>query len=156
MSDTLKEEFYDRLEEARAGMLSANGAPAVPMSHYADDDGGPIWFITAKGTDLAKSAQTSVPAQYQLASAGEGLYARVDGSLVCVEDPAQLDRLWNAIAAAWFEGGKQDPDVQLMRFDPREAEVWTTGGTAQFLYEVAKSHLTDEKPDMGRHGTITF
>lgn len=156
MPNDIKEEFWDRLEDTRAGMLSADGAPAVPMSHYADDDGGPIWFITAKGTDVAQSAEQPVAAQYLVSSANEGLYARIDGTLTCVTDPAKLDTLWNAIAAAWFEGGKQDPDVQLMRFDPKEAEVWTTGGTMQFLYEVTKAHVTDEKPDMGKHGTITF
>lgn len=156
MSDTIKKEFWDRLADARAGMLSADGAPAVPMSHYADADHGPIWFITAKETDLARAATTAVPAQYQIASAAAGLYARVDGTLVCVTDAAQLEKLWNSVAAAWFEGGKQDADVQLMRFDLAQAEIWTTGGTMQFLYEITKANMTDEMPDMGRHATVAF
>jgi len=44
----------------------------------------------------------------------------------------------------------------LIRFDLTEAEVWATGGSLKFLYEVAKAHLTDSKPDMGDHGTIHF
>ncbi|MEQ6248366.1 pyridoxamine 5'-phosphate oxidase family protein [Sulfitobacter sp. HNIBRBA3233] len=156
MSTDIKKEFWDRLEDTRAGMLSTGSAPAVPMSHYADDDGGPIWFISAKGTDLVQSAVQATPAQYIISSANEGLYARIDGTLTCVTDPAQLDKLWGAIAAAWFEDGKQDDDVQLMRFDPKEAEVWTTGGTLQFLYEITKANVQDEMPDIGKHGKITF
>ena len=71
-------------------------------------------------------------------------------------DPAKLDELWSAIAGAWFEDGRQDDDVQLVRMDLSTAEVWATGGSLSFLYEIAKAHLTDEKPDMGQHGTVRF
>ncbi|KIN73015.1 pyridoxamine 5'-phosphate oxidase family protein [Sulfitobacter guttiformis] len=154
MSTDLKEEFWDRLEDTRAGMLSADGAPSVPMSHYSDDDGGMIWFITAKGTELAKSAATPVKSQYIVCSKDESLYARIDGTLEAVTDPATLDEIWNGIASSWFEGGKDDPDVQLLRFAPSEAEVWATGGGLNFMYEIAKSKVTGEKPDLGMHGTL--
>ena len=80
MANDLKNEFWDRLEDTRTGMLAANGAPAVPMSHYSDDDKNIIWFITAKGTDLAQSAARSVESQYIVCSNDESLYARVDGT----------------------------------------------------------------------------
>ncbi|MCX7566271.1 pyridoxamine 5'-phosphate oxidase family protein [Sulfitobacter sp. F26169L] len=156
MSDDLKEMFWDRLEDTRAGMLSADGAPAVPMSHHADDDSGTIWFITAKTTDLAKAAARPVPAQFLVSSSDESLYARIDGTLDAVTDRMMLDEIWSVFAGAWFEDGKDDPDIQLLRFAPREAEVWATGGSVKFLYEIAKANMTDEKPDAGEHGTIRF
>ncbi|MBD3663588.1 pyridoxamine 5'-phosphate oxidase family protein [Sulfitobacter aestuariivivens] len=158
MTDTLKKEFWDRLEDTRTGMLSAEGARAVPMSHYVDDDDSPqaIWFITAKGTDLSNAAATGETAQYIVSSNDEQLYARIDGRISVSNDPQKLDEMWNAIASAWFDGGQQDPDVQLIRFDLTEAEVWATGGSLKFLFEVAKAHMTDSKPDMGEHGTLHF
>tara|TARA_R110000787_G_scaffold31509_5_gene83505 strand:- start:2872 stop:3423 length:552 start_codon:yes stop_codon:yes gene_type:complete len=156
MANDLKKEFWDRLEDTRTGMLAADGAPAVPMSHYSDDDKNIVWFITAKGTDLAKSAARSVKSQYIVCSNDESLYARVDGTLSAVTDPATLDEIWSTVAGAWFEEGKQDKDVQLLRFVPEQAEVWATGGTLTFLYEIAKAQMTDEKPDMGEHGIIRF
>ncbi|AXI42850.1 pyridoxamine 5'-phosphate oxidase family protein [Sulfitobacter sp. SK011] len=158
MTDTLKEKFWDRLEDTRTGMMAAEGARAVPMSHYVDDDTKEpvIWFITAKGTDLAKAATKGAAGEYIISSNDEALYARIEGHVRISTDAAKLDEIWNGIAAAWFEGGKQDDDVQLIRFDLTEAEVWATGGSLKFLYEVAKAHLTDSKPDMGDHGTIHF
>lgn len=156
MTDTLKKEFHDRLDDINAGMLAAEGARSVPMSHYVDEDGATLWFITAKGTDLAKAAQTGAEAEYILSSGGEHLYARVEGMLSAVTNPAKLDEIWNAIAASWFEDGKQDDDIQLMRLDMSEAEVWATRGNAGFLFQIAKAHLTDAKPDMGEHGTLRF
>ena len=39
-------------------------------------------------------------------------------------DRATIDRLWNPFVAAWFEGGKDDPKLQLIRFDPEAAQIW--------------------------------
>ncbi|SFE65208.1 General stress protein 26 [Sulfitobacter brevis] len=158
MSDKVKKEFWDRLEDTRTGMLSADSARAVPMSHYVDEDGpaNVLWFITAKGTDLAKAATTGAQSQYIICSNDEHLHARIDGRLTASNDKAELDRIWNGVASAWFEGGERDPDVQLLRLDLTQAEVWITGGSMQFLYEIAKAHLTDEKPDMGDHATLRF
>jgi general stress protein 26 len=39
-------------------------------------------------------------------------------------DRAVLDRLWNPFVAAWYEGGKNDPQLQLLQFLPARAQVW--------------------------------
>ncbi|KZY05710.1 MULTISPECIES: pyridoxamine 5'-phosphate oxidase family protein [unclassified Sulfitobacter] len=158
MSDSLKETFWDRLADTRTGMLATKDSRAVPMSHYIGEDSGRnvLWFITANGTDLSRAAATGASAEYLVSSNDESLYARIDGRVTQSDDKAQLDKLWNGVAGAWFEDGKQDSDVQLIRMDLTEAEVWATGGSMHFLYEIAKAHLTDEKPDMGEHGTLRF
>ncbi len=156
MTDTLKKEFRDRMDDIHVGMLGADAARAVPMSHYLDQDADILWFITAKETDLAKAAQTGADAQYVVSSNDAKIHARIDGTLQAVTDPAKLDELWNAIASAWFEDGKRDDDVQLLRMTLSQAEVWITRGGPGFFYQVAKAHLTDAEPDMGDHGTIRF
>ena len=35
-----------------------------------------------------------------------------------------MERLWNPFVAAWFEGGKDDPKLALLRFDPDNAKIW--------------------------------
>ena len=35
-----------------------------------------------------------------------------------------IDRLWNPFVAAWYEGGKDDPKLALLRFDTEGAEIW--------------------------------
>ena len=35
-----------------------------------------------------------------------------------------VERLWNPFVAAWFEGGKDDPKLRLLRFDADKAEIW--------------------------------
>ncbi|MEO9465192.1 pyridoxamine 5'-phosphate oxidase family protein [Sulfitobacter pontiacus] len=156
MSTSLKKEFWDRVDDTRIGMLATDTARAIPMSHYADHDANCLWFITARDTDLAKSAQTGAAAEYLVTSKDEHLYARIDGTAQAVTDPAKLDELWNAFAAAWFKDGRKDDDVQLVRMDLKQAEVWLTGGSLSFLYEIAKANVTKQVPDAGEHGTIRF
>lgn len=157
MSDR-RESFWKRLKGINAGMLGAgDDGHVVPMSHYPDPDMGALWFITAKGTDLATAlAAGPRPATHIISDGGEGLYARINGTLSLSDDAAKLDELWNAIASSWFEDGKQDDDVQLLRMDLEGAEYWLTGGSISFLYQIARSKVTGEKPDMGEHGTLSF
>ncbi|MGY9048198.1 hypothetical protein P775_08705 [Puniceibacterium antarcticum] len=156
MSDDLKTAFWNRLDDVQAGLLSAGSARAVPMSPYADPDANAIWFITAKDTDLAKAAESSAEASFAVADSKSNLYATVDGQVTQVDDSDKLDELWNAVAAAWFEDGREDDDIRLIRLTPTKAEVWATSGAAGFLYEIAKARMTDGTPDAGEHGTVSF
>lgn len=157
MTNDLKKELWTRMEDVRSGMLGATNARSVPMSHFVDKDTpGTLWFITAKGTDIAKAAATGADAEYTVSSKDEHLYARIHGRVRTSDNSDQLDDIWNAFASAWFEGDKNDPDVQLVRMDLSEAEVWMTDGSLKFLFEIAKANVTDEKPDMGQHGTVIF
>ena len=40
-----------------------------------------------------------------------------------------VDKLWNPFVAAWFEGGKDDPNLQLLRFEPERAQIWLNGSS---------------------------
>jgi general stress protein 26 len=57
-------------------------------------------------------------------SKGHDLFAALHGEIRLDNDRATIDRLWNRFVAAWYEGGKSDPKLQLLRFDPEHAQVW--------------------------------
>ena len=158
MTTDNRELFWKRLESVQAGMLGCDPDwRLVPMSHYADPEQGALWFITAEGTDLVEATRNATPeAVHIIASAGDKLYARIEGRLELSNDRAKLDELWNAVASSWFEDGKQDDDVRLLKLTLSSAEIWATTGGAGFLYEVAKAKLTGAKPDMGEHFEVSF
>ena len=58
------------------------------------------------------------------AAKNHDLFATLHGSIVIDNDRAVIDRLWNRFIAAWYEGGKEDPKLVLLRFDAEKAEVW--------------------------------
>ncbi len=152
-----KDEFWDRAAAVNAGMLDAQGGKRlVPMSHHADRENNTLWFITATGTDAVDAVATGpMPCAYVLADNGNGLYAHLHGSLSRSNDAAKLDELWSPVAAAWFEGGRDDPDIRLLSFKITKGEVWATSTSGiAFVFNIARAKLTGGQPDMGDHFTI--
>ncbi|SFA86681.1 Pyridoxamine 5'-phosphate oxidase like [Poseidonocella pacifica] len=152
-----KDTFWTRLDKVRAGMLHTDPDRVVPMSHYVDVERGVLWFITAQGNDCHDAAEAGKSVHFVVADASAKIYARVDGKLSSENDPDKLDELWSPIAAAWFEDGREDEDVRLVKFTPSKAEAWLTDGAAGFLYQMARANLVENAtPDMGEHGIIRF
>ena len=57
-------------------------------------------------------------------SKGHDIFATVHGTISRDDSRATIDRLWNRFVAAWFEGGKDDPKLVLLRLDCERAEIW--------------------------------
>ncbi|WP_166434028.1 pyridoxamine 5'-phosphate oxidase family protein [Roseovarius spongiae] len=156
MSDDLATEFWKRAGKVTAGMLSASGAPPRPMAHQTRDGDQALWFITANGTDIADAAAEGARAQHIIACGHGHLYAAIDGTLSVEHSKPVLDDIWSPLAAAWFDEGREDRDVCLVRFTPSQAEVWTTDGAAKTLFEMTRASVANERPDVGAHGHLRF
>lgn len=117
--------LWKAIEHDRTVMLGCSGVHARPMTAQIEEGGGPVWFFTARENDLAEATQRRAKeGVLMLASKGHEVFATVGGQLVQDNDPAVIDRLWNPFVAAWFKGGKEDPALRLLRFDPTVAEIW--------------------------------
>lgn len=147
------ETFWGRIDDCRTGMVSIDGR-AVPMSPYLDEDRKKISFLTAKGTIVAEA--TPGPARFIVCNDSEKLYCELDGSLALSQDRKRLDEIWNPIAAAFYEDGKDDPDLELVEFTPTRGEVWLGPGTLRFIYETAKANMSDDTPEFGERFTVQF
>lgn len=125
----LADKFWKALKSDMTVMLGLSGVEeghAQPMTAQLDGDkeSGPIWFFTAKDTDLVRAMGQGHRAVAHFVAKGHDLFASLDGELVLDNDRATLDRLWNRFVAAWFKGGKDDPNLQLIRLDPERAQIW--------------------------------
>lgn len=125
--DKLEHKLWKALHSDRTVMLGLDGAEnghVRPMTAMTEDDRSPIWFFTS--TDNALVRQLSAPhaAVAAFSSKGHDLFASITGTLTHRNDRAVIDRLWNPFIAAWYEGGKDDPKLALLRFDATHAEVW--------------------------------
>ena len=127
----IEAKFWKALKGDRVAMLGLVGVEeghSQPMSAQLleedEERGGPIWFFTSKDTDLARALGDSQRAHIHFSSKGHELFAAVHGTLSTFNDRATIDRLWSKWVAAWFEGGKDDPKLLLLRFDPERAQIW--------------------------------
>ena len=108
------------------GLERSNDNLIRPMTVQIDGDAdrGPLWIFSANDTELVKALGGSENAFISFADKGHDLFAKISGTLTLDNDRAVIDRIWNRFVAAWFEQGKDDPKLALLRFDPHQAEIW--------------------------------
>ena len=125
--DELEKKFWSALKDDRTMMIGLDGVEdghARPMTAQFESERGPIWFFTSKQNSIVRKIDQGDRAIAAFASKGNDLFATVHGRLVEDTDREVVDRLWNRYVAAWYEGGKDDPNLELLRFDAERAEIW--------------------------------
>src|SRR3546814_13989965 len=91
----------------------------------------------------------------QLAAKGHELFACISGTLVSESDRTVLDKLWSNSIAAWYEGGKDDPKLVLLRFDLIDAEIWTADPGIKGMFKLATG-MAMKDGELGEHATATL
>jgi general stress protein 26 len=123
----LESKFWDSLEDSPFVMLGIEGSGFTrPMTAQVDEDGR-IYFFAARSEELVKGLAHSVKAFATYASKGHDFFASMKGELVVDNDRETIDRLWSPMISAWYEQGKDDPDLVLLRFDTDRADIWEAG-----------------------------
>lgn len=119
----LKDKFWRALSHSPFVMmqLDSDSTTAAPMSAQLDEDvTGMIWFFTSRQSRFAELG----PVTATLAAKGHDLFARFDGTLAVETDQARFEKQWSNFVAAWFPGGKEDPDILMLRMDLGDAAIW--------------------------------
>lgn len=123
----LEAKFWQALKSDRTMMLGLDGAEdghARPMTAQFEGDRSPIWFFCSADNGLLPLLDRSNRAIATFAAKDHDLFATVHGRLSLDMNPGTIDRLWNRYVAAWFEGGRDDPKLRLLRLDAEQAEIW--------------------------------
>ena len=126
--------FWKHLRADRTVMLGLEASAPTSMRPMTaqlegDENQGPIWFFTSTEAAILKGLQSEDPAIFTFVSKGYDVFATVHGHMTPSTDRATVDRLWNKWVAAWYKGGKEDPKLVLLRFDPASAEIWLDGSS---------------------------
>lgn len=125
--------FWKDLKASPFVMLGLQGVRdghTQPMTAQFEGESGPIYFFTAKDNGLTVALQgSSQRAIATYVGKGNDLFASIHGTLSEDKNDATIDRLWNTHVAAWFEGGRTDPKVTLLRLDTEKAELWLGGSS---------------------------
>ena len=124
--------FWKELKASPFVMLGLNGsreAHGQPMTAFFEGEQGPLWFFTTNDNTLVAALSGTHDAIANYVGKGHDLFAAIYGSLSVDNDRATIDRLWNSYVEAWFEGGKNDPKLTLLRLDTTKAELWLGGSS---------------------------
>lgn len=128
----IQDKFWKALESDRVMMLGIDGVEdghTRPMTAQVEERRGPIWFFSSNDNKMVSLLRERNRVTATLSSKGHDVFASVHGCLNVDNDRAVIDRLWNPYVAAWFEGGKDDPKLTLLRLDAEHAEIWLSGSS---------------------------
>ena len=108
---------------------------------------------------LAMALGSGAQAGFTYQSKKGDYHASLKGLLEPLKDEAKLDELWSIPVGAWFEQGREDPKVTLLRFTPREAAIWASEGNPVLVgLRMINAAMRDDvsEPDVGVHHVIEF
>lgn len=124
MDKKLREEFWHSFEKSPFIMirLENQGGHGEPMTAQLDKDAHhTIWFYTSRQNRVA----TGGKAIAQFSGKGHDAFASLSGTLVEETDRARFEKHWSKQVEAWFPGGKNDPQLIMLRYEIESAEVWS-------------------------------
>jgi general stress protein 26 len=89
---------------------------------------GALWFLTrlpsAKTADISDNQKVNVA----YSARKDDRYVSISGTATLLRDPARVRDLWEREHKAWFPGGKNDPELAVLRVQVEHAEYWDSDG----------------------------
>lgn len=147
----LERRLWREIDHVKTVMLGLVGGEHMqPMTGFADEHDGTVWFYLRKDNDLVKQSGDGKPGMFCLLTKDHGFIACVSGTVAERYDRDRIERFWNPVVSAWFPDGKDDPDLTLLRFDPQDAQVWVSqSNPISFGFALAKAKLGKTEPEVG-------
>ena len=153
-----KQENIDKIQavikDVKFAMMSTINSKgdlhAWPMTTSETILGGKeIWFIGDKTSDVVKDIQSNPKVGLSYASQDDKDYVSISGNAELSTDKDKLDELWSPVYNAFFEHGKEDETIQLIKIVPHGAECWLSGSSTINMFKMAAAALQDGKTAEG-------
>jgi general stress protein 26 len=126
-----------------------------PMATAGVDPNGTIWFLSRHQSPKNEQLEADEVMQVTYSVKSRSEYLVLDGRGGVLRDQAKLDELWKAIDKNWFVGGKNDPEITLIRFIPEIGHYWDTQHSkAVQLLGVALGAVTGKRSDDSIEGDV--
>jgi general stress protein 26 len=145
----VRERMWEKMGKSPFVMVSLIGADqhAEPLTAQLDEDAdGKFWFYLRKDNRVAAGG----PAMVQFVSKDHKVFACIRGNLAVESDQAIVDKYWSNMVEAWFEGGKDDPNLRMLRFELQDAEIWEGDESILGKFKMLTG-MKIEGDEVGRH-----
>jgi general stress protein 26 len=105
-----------------SGTGDSNGAR--PMNVRKVDDEGNLWFLSADDSHKNREIAADPAVTLYFQGSEHSDFLRLSGTATVSRDKAKIDELWQPLIKTWFTGGKEDPRVTVIRFQPVQGYYW--------------------------------
>lgn len=124
-----------------------------PLAVLDREFDGDLYFFTMEPS--SKTDQIAADSHVNVSMQAGDDYLSIAGTASVTRDQALIDELWSPHAEAWFEQGREDPSVALLKVHADSAEYWTMDDPKPIsLIKYAKAIITNEQPDVSTNKSV--
>ena len=126
-----------------------------PMTAQEVDDNGDFWFFSPRSSHKNDEIRSDARVQLLFANTSASEYLTVFGTASILEDRKKIKELWSPMVKAWFEEGKDDPNLSLIKVSPENAYYWEPKHNKMVtLFKMATAAATGKQMDIGDQGSL--
>jgi general stress protein 26 len=118
-----------------------------PLAAHIDRKAHTIDFLTDidghKDDQVAKFPTVSLA----FSDGKKNRYVAITGKAEINNDRAQIKKLWNPWAKAWWDSA-DDPKIRVIRVTPEDAELWDSPGRVASTVAMLAAALTGKSPKL--------
>lgn len=160
LSDNAAIEKIQELTKGKIGLFCTiqNGEiESRPMSTQAVDEDGTMWFFSHRDSHKNQQIESIDKVYLMYSDQDKHHYLSLTGYAEVIVDKAKIEELWNPFVKAWFEGGKDDPAITLLKVTPVDGHYWDTkDGKLVTLIKIAVASLTGNHKDGSVEGDLNL
>lgn len=155
---SFQHDLWKLIKDIKFGMLTHRHADGTLHAHplttqnHSLKAGEPLYFFVSKKTELGQRVRADGNVGITYADLKEDSWISISGQASVSEDMKIKKDLFNALAKAWFPGGAEDPDLELLAVQIQHAEYWDVKESkATQVLKMASAAVTGKRPEMGEH-----
>lgn len=160
MADSPQQKFHELLRSFDNAMLVTTAADGQlrsrPMAVADVEPDSDLWFVT--GDASGKVDEILQHPKVNVSMQSDRRFLSLSGIATLVHDRNRIEELWNEAWRVWFPGGKDDPNIALLKVDAVEGEYWDSSGFEglKYLFKAGKAYLSGEtpSPDADQHQSV--
>jgi general stress protein 26 len=148
------------IEEVEVAMLTTHAADGSmvsrPLQTLKYRGNGELVFFTGAASHKQDELRAHPDVNIAYANPSKQVYVSVRGEASLDRDRATIDELWSPAFNIYFEGGRDDPDLEVLRVRIRDAGFWEASGNfVGRAIDFARAAMSHDPGQMGKHGRIS-
>ncbi|PRD48681.1 pyridoxamine 5'-phosphate oxidase family protein [Sphingobacterium haloxyli] len=130
---------------------------AVPMSRQEVDQEGNIWFLFSSESETYQHLQNTAKVSLLFSDVRNYSFLSINGTAEISQDTTQIEKYWNKMVEGWFDRGKEDPRIRVLKVVPNEAHYWDTKSNKLVtFFKVAARAVTGKNIETGEQGDLNL
>lgn len=126
-----------------------------PMTVTDVDRNGNLWFFAKKSSSKVADIEKDNNVHLVFANPSIDSFLDLRGRASIEEDRRSIEEQWHPTLGKWFEKGKEDPEICLIKVKTDEAHYWDTNNTKmRKILKLVSPGSSGKDPKEGVHGEL--